>query len=101
MKNHIENKITQGERLHCQNPQAPFPSFKRVRRVSERENGGPGSWRVPLAGIAVHSRPARMRRVSRFGASYRFRCPNPLDSVRPRFSEFAALGFWTEARSDV
>jgi hypothetical protein len=101
MKNHIENKITQGEQLNCQIPQAPFSSFNQVRKTSEREIGGPGSWRAALVGIAVHSRPARQRQVFRFGASYRFRCPKPLDSACPRSSEFAALGSWTEARSDV
>ena len=101
MKNHGENKITQGEQLKCQIPQEPFSSFHEVRKVSERENDGPGARRAALVGIAVQSHPARQRRVSRFGASYRFRCPKPLDGACPRFSEFAALGFWTEARSDV
>ena len=101
MKNHIENKITQGEQLNCEVPQAPFSSFNQVRKVSERQNGGPGSWRAALVGIDVQSHPARQRRVSPFGASYRFRCPKPLDGACPRFSEFAALGFWAEGQSDV
>jgi len=101
MKNNIENKITQGEQLHCEISQAPFSSFNQVRKVSERQHRGPGLWRAALVELAVQAHPARQRRESRFGASYRFRCPKPLDSACPRFSEFAALGFWTEARSDV
>jgi hypothetical protein len=101
MKNHSENKITQAEQLNCEIPEAPVSTFNQVRKVSERQNGGPDSWRPALVGIADPSHPARQRRVSRFGASYRFRCPKPLESACPRSSEFAALGFWTEARSDV
>jgi hypothetical protein len=101
MKNHIENKITKGEQLNGDISQAPFSSCNQVRKGSGRQDGGQGSGRAALIGLADHAHPARLRRESRFGASYRFRCPKPLGDRCPRISEFAALGFWTEARSDV